>query len=146
MNNCNARSRVISTDIWFSNSSIFGMCGLRLMQLSFSFQESNAIFTDLTFFTVITTGDTKQSSSTLFTFSRCPAFISFSNSRPTSSCRCSGIGLAFCFTGQCPGFSCMFISVSFIVRLFSNRSGNLLIILSFSDWPISASCILSIVS
>ena len=100
MNNCSVRSRVISTDSWFSNSSIFGICGLRLMQLSFSFRESNAIFTDLSFFPVITTGDTKQSSSTLFTFSKCPSFINFSNSRPTSSCRCSGIGLVFISPGS----------------------------------------------
>ena len=125
---------------------MFGKCGLRLIQLSFSFRESSAIFTDLSFFTVIITCDTKQSSSTLFTFSRCPAFNSFSSSRPTSSCRCSGIGLAFCYTGYCPGFSCIFISVSFIVRLFSNRSGNLLITFSFSDWLVSVSCILPIVS
>ena len=36
------------------------------MQLPFNFRESNAIFIDLLLFTVITTGDTKQSSSTSF--------------------------------------------------------------------------------
>ena len=63
INSCAVRSQVISTEILFNNASIFGMCGLFLIQLSFSFRESSAIFTDLSFFTVITTGDTKQSSS-----------------------------------------------------------------------------------
>ena len=35
------------------------MCSRLFLQLSFSFLESNAIFTDLSFFTVITTGETK---------------------------------------------------------------------------------------
>ena len=33
-----------SEEIWFSNSSIFGMCGLFFMQLSLSFRASNALF------------------------------------------------------------------------------------------------------
>ena len=69
------------------------------MQLSFNTLESNAISTDLSLFTVITSGETKQSSSTLLIFSKCPDFISLSSSRPTSFCRCSGTGLAFYFTG-----------------------------------------------
>ena len=125
---------------------MFGMCGLILTQLSFSFREFSAIFTDLSFFTVITTGDTKQSSSTSFIFSKCPALISFSSSLPTSTCRCNGTGRAFCFTWKFPGFSCIFISVSFIVSLFSNKFGNLFMILSFSDWLFSANCILPIVN
>ena len=76
------------------------MCGLRSIQLSFNFRESSAFSTALSFFTVITTGDTKQFSSTLYTFSKCPTFIIFSSSRPTSSCRCSGIGLAFVSPGS----------------------------------------------
>ena len=36
------------------------MCGLFLVQLSFSFRESSATFTDLSLFTVFTTGDTKD--------------------------------------------------------------------------------------
>ena len=56
------------TEIWFNSSSIFGMWSLILIQMSFNFLESNAIFTDLSLFTVITTGDTKQSSSTLLIF------------------------------------------------------------------------------
>ena len=70
-------SHVISTDNWFSNSSIFGKWGLILMQLSFSFLESSAIFTDLSLFTVVTTGDTKQSSSTSFIFSNCSDLLLF---------------------------------------------------------------------
>ena len=84
-----------STEIWFGNSSMFGIFGLIFTELSFIFLETNAIFTDLSFFTMISTGETKQSSSTCFTFFRFPVFISFSNSLPTSSCRCNGIGLAF---------------------------------------------------
>ena len=71
------------------------MCGLRLTQLSFSFRDSSAVFSDLSFFTFFTTGDIKQSSSTLFTFSKSPGFISFPNSLLTSSCRCSGMSLHF---------------------------------------------------
>ena len=43
------------------------MCGRTLIQVSFIFQESRAILSDLLFFTAITTGDIKQSSSTSFT-------------------------------------------------------------------------------
>ena len=42
--------------------------------VEFSSLESNAIFIDLSFFTVTTTGDTKQSLSMCFTFSKCPVF------------------------------------------------------------------------
>ena len=96
MNNCAVRSRVISTEIRFDSYSMFGMCFLILIQLSFNSRESSAIFTDLSLFTVNTTGETKQSSSTLFTFSKCPDFINRSSSRSTSF---YGTGLAFCFTG-----------------------------------------------
>ena len=44
------------------------MCGRILTQLSFNFREFCAIFTDFSFFAVITTGDTKQSSSTSHLF------------------------------------------------------------------------------
>ena len=90
---------MISTEIWFISSSKFGKWGLILMQLSFSFRAVNAIFTDLSLSKVKTTGDTKQSSSTSFIFSKYPDFINFSGSRPTYSCRCSGTGLAFSFNG-----------------------------------------------
>ena len=42
-----SRSRVISTEIWFKNSSTFGIWVVVLIQLSFRFRESNASFTDL---------------------------------------------------------------------------------------------------
>ena len=145
MNSCIVRSHVISTKIWYNSSSMFGICGLILMQLSFSFQESNAILTDLSLFTVITAGDTKQSSSTSFIFSKCPDLISFSNSLPTFSCRCSGTGRAFCFTGKCPGFNCIFISVSFLSGCFQ-IGPEIFIILFFSDWLFSANCILPMVN
>ena len=122
------------------------MCGLILMQVSFSFHESNAIFTDVSLFSDITTGDTRQSSSTSFIFSRCPDSISFSKSRPTSSCRCRGTDLAFCFIGYCLVSSWMLITVSIIVSLFSNKSGNLLNTFWGYDWLFSANCILPIVN
>ena len=46
------------------------------MVISLSFRESNAIFTDLFFFTVITAGLMKQFSSMLFAFLICPCFMS----------------------------------------------------------------------
>ena len=55
MNNWVVVSRVISTAIWFNDPSKFGICGPRFIQLSLSFRESSATFTDLSFFTVITT-------------------------------------------------------------------------------------------
>ena len=94
---------------------MFGICSLILMQLPFSFRESSAIFTDMSLFTVITTGDTKKSSSTSFIFSKCPDLFNFSNSLLTSSCRCSG---TFCFTGKCPGFSCIFFRYLLLIRCF----------------------------
>ena len=45
MNICTVRSRVIATEIGFNSSSMFGICGLILVQLSFSLRESRAIFT-----------------------------------------------------------------------------------------------------
>ena len=75
MNCCNLQSRVISTEIWFNSFYIFGIWSLILMRLSFNFRESNAIFTDLSLFTVKTTGDKKQSSSTYFIISRCLDFL-----------------------------------------------------------------------
>ena len=50
------------------------------MQDSFSFRESSAIFTDLSFLIVITAGETKQFSVVLSAFSKCPFSINFSNS------------------------------------------------------------------
>ena len=73
-----------SAEVWFCISSIFGMRGSIFIQLSFSFSEPNAKFTDLSFVTVIATGDS--------------SFMNFSNSLPSSSCSFSGTGLAFCFT------------------------------------------------
>ena len=65
------------------------------MQLSFSFREFNAILTDLLFFTVNTIGGMKQSSSTVFIFTRYPALFSFSTSlrHVMFPCKDSDIGL-----------------------------------------------------
>ena len=49
-------------------------------------------FNDLSLFTVLPNEETMQSSSTSMFFSKCPDRINFSNSRPTSSCRCGGTG------------------------------------------------------
>ena len=51
------------------------------------------------FFTVITTGDTKQSSSIVSSLCKCPDFINRSSSFFMSSCRWYGIGRAFCCIG-----------------------------------------------
>ena len=59
-------------------SSIFGICGLIIMQLSINLIESNGFFIDLFFFTVITTGDKKQSSSKFSVFSRCLDLVNLS--------------------------------------------------------------------
>ena len=67
----------------------------------FSFFESSAIFTDLSFFTVITTGLTKMSSGHFSSLEICLSSISLSNSRSSFSSRWRGrpfccIGLWFC--------------------------------------------------
>ena len=116
MNNYTVWSRMISNGIWFSNFSIFGMRGLILMQLSFSLRESSSIFTDLSLF--ITTGDTKQSSSTSFVISKCPDFINFYSSRPHLLVDVEVPVCRFVLLRKVPPyFSCMLISVSFIVSL-----------------------------
>ena len=53
-------------------------------QLSFSLRASSAIFTVLSSYTVITTGDTKQSSSIVSSLSRCPDFVSQFFSHPSA--------------------------------------------------------------
>ena len=122
------------------------MCGLILMQLSFNFRESSAIFTDLSLFTVITIGDTKQSSSTSLFFSRCPDFINFSNSLPTSSCRCSGTGRAFCLPENVRVSVVFLFRYLVLSRCFQTNPEIYFMIFSFSDWLFSANCNLPIVS
>ena len=103
------------------SSSLFGICVFRFTGISFSFRESKAIFTDLSFFTVITAGLTKQFSLMFVTFSMCPFFFSFSISLPTAGCRCIGIGRHFCCIHLASGFSSISTSIPFIV-LFSWNS------------------------
>ena len=154
-NNCNLRTQVIATDIWFKCSS--SMWGIFLNCLSLRFLESTVIFTNLSFFTMFTIGDTEQTSSMLFAFSKCPALLKFSGFLPTSACECSGISVSFCLTRLCSNLSCIFICVSFITRLFSNGSPIfhkilsslslfLSLSLSLSEWLFSTNCILPIVS
>ena len=54
---------------------MFGMSDLNFIQLSSIFFKSNAIVTDLIFFLVVTTGDTKQYYSTFCNFSKGPDLI-----------------------------------------------------------------------
>ena len=65
---------VISVDFGFSSSFFLRISGLFFIQLSFSFPESNAVFTDLSFVTVITPGSTEHSC-TFCIFLRCLDFI-----------------------------------------------------------------------
>ena len=90
---------------------------------SISYFPEIASFIDFYFSTMITTGDTKQCLSTLI-FSKCQAFNIFSSSFSSSSWMCN-IGLDFCLNGQCPSFSCVFVSVCFIVWLLPGKTGNL---------------------
>ena len=99
-----------------------------------------------TCFTVITTGETKQSSSTSFIFSKCSVRNSFSNSRSTFSCRCSGTSLAFfLFDFVVSWFQLKVYLGIFFVSLFSNKSRNRSTIFWRSDWLFSANSILPIV-
>ena len=72
------------------------------------------------FFTVITTGNTKQSFSTLCSFSRFPDLISLFIPLLSFLCRWDGMGLALGFFCGSPGFSCVLNSVSFIVLFVLN--------------------------
>ena len=47
------------------------------------------------------------------------------------------MGLAFCSTGKWPSFSWILISVSFIMVLFLNKSGNFSLTRLFSHWLLS---------
>ena len=78
------------------NSSIFGICAFRFTVISFTFMESSAIFIDLSFFTVITAGLTKQFLVISVAFSTYPCFIKNFSSCATWSCRCIAIGRPFC--------------------------------------------------
>ena len=46
------------------------------------------------------------------------------------------MSLVFCFIGGCPGFSCVLISVSLMVRFLLKSFSKLVNILSFSDWSV----------
>ena len=72
------------------------LCFRFIIVTSFNFPESNAILIDLSFFTVITAGLTKQSSVISVDRSRYPLSINRFNSFATCSCRC--ISRPFCCT------------------------------------------------
>ena len=65
----------------------------------FSFFESSAILTDLSFFTVITTGLTNKSSGHFLCLLICLFCISLSNSSSTFSSKCTGTLRPFCWFG-----------------------------------------------
>ena len=92
------------------------MCGLFFMQLSSSFRASRAILTDLSFLTVITTVDTKQSSSIVSNFSKCPDLIS----RSSSFFKVVGFCSCFLLYWVASGFHLYFFSALCIVWLVQN--------------------------
>ena len=57
--------RLFFFEILEINSSVFGICAFRFTVICLGFLEPSAIFTDLSFFTVMTAGLTKQFSSIL---------------------------------------------------------------------------------
>ena len=66
---------------------------------SFSFLESRAIFTVLSFLTAITTGLMNSSSEHLSSFMICFSSMSFCNSCSTLSSKCTGTRLPLCWDG-----------------------------------------------
>ena len=96
------------------SSSMFGICVFRFIVASFSFFESNALFIDLCFFTVITAGLTKQSSVISVALSRYLFFINLFISSAISFCRWIGIGLSFCCIIFAISFKLILTTVSFI--------------------------------
>ena len=75
----------------------FGICFC--VSLYLIFLESSAIFTDLSFFTVITTGLTKRSSGYFSSFEICLSCINLSSSISTFSSKWSGTRRPFCCIG-----------------------------------------------
>ena len=71
-------------------------CVVFFTQISLDFSAPKEIFTVLSLFSVITTGDTKQSSLIASSISRCSDFINLSSSIFTSG-MWHGIDLAFCW-------------------------------------------------
>ena len=88
------------------------------------FPPVNAIFTDLSLFTVSNTGGSKHSSFTLFSFFERPVRISFSDSHATSSCRCDGTGLCFLFDWVVFRFQLIVYLGVFYCFVFLKQSGN----------------------
>ena len=100
------------------------------MQLLFNFPETKADFSGLSFFRVITTRGTKQSSSTFCIFFKCLVWI---------FClfffdiyKWYGIGLVFCFIGRCPWLQ-LYFQLEYFVRFVWNSSPKFVSFLSFSD-------------
>ena len=104
------------------------------MQLSIDCLESKAIPTDLSFFIVSTTGNTKQHFSTFYIFSKCPDWISLLILFSKCSCKWYGMDQAFCSNGWC--FFFILILVFLTVRFVLNNFSNFIVNLSFSDWPV----------
>ena len=90
---------VISANILLISPFMFGIAAFLLTHASFSILESSAVFTDLSFFMVITAGEMKQFSVVLSAFSRYPNSIKFSSSCLTVSRKCFSTGRLFCCIG-----------------------------------------------
>ena len=96
---------------------MFGICAFRFTVTSLSFHESSAILIDLSFFTVITAGLTKQSMVISVALSRFPFFINRFSPFVTCACRCIGIGRPFCCSICAPSFRYNFTERSLIFLL-----------------------------
>ena len=103
-----ARVLPSSSDIFFYtlefNSSMFGICSFRFIVISLKCRESSAILIDLSFFTVIIAGLTKQTSVILIALSKYQFCISRFITLATCSCKYIGIGRLFCCI-TCASFS-----------------------------------------
>ena len=98
-------SLVFDRDTCPSSSSRFGICAFLLMVLSFNILASIAIFTELSFLTVMTVGDINCACWISFALLRWPEFINLFISLFTADCKCIGIRRPFCCTGLWSSFS-----------------------------------------
>ena len=80
------------------NSFIFGVCSLFLCAQLLSSLDSSASFTDSSFLTVITIGDTKYLSEYSSNFSKWPCCSSLLISLSTLSCNAIGTPRLFCLS------------------------------------------------
>ena len=106
-----------SLPFWWNfglKSSLFRTKGLSLLQFSYNFLLSSAVFTDLIFSLVGTKGNTKQCF-LFWTFSRCPVLI---NLLIKFFSTCFRIRQPFCFIGGFRGLNYNLILLPFLFGLF----------------------------